>query len=49
MQSLAEMKAVSSLLSEEPDFNSFRNPEIRSLIQRSAGRHGMAPLVAYAM
>ncbi len=41
--------SILSLFSEELDFNVLRNPEIRTTIQRSASRHGMAPLVAYAI
>ena len=40
---------ILSLLSENSDFTGLNNPDIRTTIQRSASRHGMAPLAAYAL
>jgi hypothetical protein len=48
-QSQAEIEMILSLLSEKPDFDELQNPEIRAAIQRSAGRHGFAPLLAYTV
>lgn len=49
IHSQAEIDLLIPLISEEPDFSAVRDPELWRIIRNCAGRHGVAPLVAYAV